>query len=109
MTADPLRVALPSTLRWTGEPAVFDPQRPNWQAQGACLGADPDLFFPERNGDVRPAKAICATCPVKRECLDYALETRQMFGIWGGLSEKQRKALRPRRRTNGELVQEEIA
>lgn len=66
-----------------------------WKDQAACLDADPDLFVGD---DVTPiererAVAICHGCPVREECLAYALDTRQMFGIWGGLDERQRRAV----------------
>lgn len=78
---------------------TFD--RPQWQARGACVGADPDLFFPER-GDhaaIQAALAICATCTVRAECLDYALTTRQNVGILGGTTASQRKQTLRSRRT----------
>ena len=90
----------------TGDPVVYAPEWPEWRRDAACLGAGPNAFYPERGEDVLAAKAVCAECPVKQDCLDYALETRQLFGIWGGLSERQRRALRPRRRTNGQVVEE---
>lgn len=95
---EPQLVAIPSTLRWTGEPAVYTPERPHWQQHGACLASDPDTFFPERGEDSRPAKEICRGCPVRQECLDYALDTRQLYGIWGGTSERERRRMRPRAR-----------
>lgn len=65
-----------------------------WSAYGGCASADPDLFFPEPGADTAPAREICRSCPVRRMCLDYALETRQKFGIWGGMTENQRRRLR---------------
>ena len=68
-----------------------------WTADAECKGVDPDLFFPQGKGDnatIRAAKAICAVCPVADECLDYALRTGQKFGVWGGTSERERKAMR---------------
>ena len=72
-----------------------------WQAKAACRGPHTALFFPpshfERKDDkeIREsrAKAICAICSVRRECLDYALRIREPHGIWGGLNEIERKAL----------------
>ena len=72
-----------------------------WQAKAACRGPQTSLFFPpshfERKDDkeIREAraKAICATCPVKRSCLDYALRIREPHGIWGGLNEVERRTL----------------
>lgn len=68
-----------------------------WQDYGNCRGADADLFFPERGASTRRAKAICDGCPVRRECLDYALAHGEKFGIWGGLSERERRRVRRER------------
>jgi len=71
-----------------------------WMADAACAhlnlpAAEVDrLFFPQRHESVERGKAICAGCPVRAECLDYALTTRQTFGIWGGTSERQRREMR---------------
>ena len=65
-----------------------------WQDQAACLGIDPDLFFPERGASTREAKGICASCSVKVDCLEYALANSEKFGIWGGLSERERRRIR---------------
>jgi WhiB family redox-sensing transcriptional regulator len=65
-----------------------------WQDQASCLGMDPDLFFPERGASTREAKAICAACPVRVDCLEYALANAEKFGIWGGLSERERRRIR---------------
>ena len=65
-----------------------------WADQAACLVAEPDTFFPEKGGSTREAKRICNDCPVKAECLEYALENDERFGIWGGMSERERRKLR---------------
>lgn len=72
-------------------------ERPDWQVDAACKGSNPDLFFPDRGASTRKAKAICASCPVKRECLDYAVEMNEKFGIWGGVSERGRRGIRKAR------------
>lgn len=69
-----------------------------FMAFGACRGADPDLFFPAQGESLDPAKQICAECVVRDECLEYALEQRERFGVWGGTSERERRRLRRRRR-----------
>jgi WhiB family transcriptional regulator, redox-sensing transcriptional regulator len=56
------------------------------------------IFFPERGGSLKRARVICARCPVKAECLAYALEKGEAFGIWGGTSEKERRELQRTRR-----------
>jgi len=68
-----------------------------WRIDAACRDLDVALFFPEPGGDSTPAKAVCARCPVRDECLDFALASRQDDGIWGGLDETERRRLRRRR------------
>jgi WhiB family transcriptional regulator, redox-sensing transcriptional regulator len=65
-----------------------------WASKAECLYAEPDTFFPEKGGSTREAKRICSRCPVRAECLDYALENEERFGIWGGLSERERRRLK---------------
>jgi WhiB family redox-sensing transcriptional regulator len=69
----------------------------SWQDYANCRGADADLFFPERGASTRKAKAICGACEVKGKCLDYAIEMGEKFGIWGGLSERERRRVRRER------------
>lgn len=88
-------VALPSTLRWT-EASFFWPEKPEWMALGSCRGCDPDLWYAERGESTAQAKEICAACPVRGECLDYALANRELYGVWGGCSERERRRLRVR-------------
>ena len=68
-----------------------------WQDAGACRGADADLFFPERGASTRRAKQICSECAVRVECLEYAICTGEKFGIWGGMSERERRRIRKER------------
>jgi len=68
-----------------------------WVDQALCAQTDPELWFPEKGGATHVAKAICAQCFVAAECLDYALTTNERFGVWGGLSERERRALNPDR------------
>lgn len=65
-----------------------------WADEALCAQTDPDSFFPEKGGSVREAKAVCASCDVREQCLAYALEQGEPFGIWGGLSERERRRLR---------------
>jgi len=65
-----------------------------WQADALCAQTDPEAFFPEKGGSTRDAKRICTTCEVKAQCLEYALQNDERFGIWGGLSERERRRLR---------------
>ncbi len=65
-----------------------------WQADALCAETDPEAFFPEKGGSTRDAKRICESCEVRQQCLEYALENDERFGIWGGLSERERRKLR---------------
>ena len=67
--------------------------RPAWQQQAACHGMTA-LFFPTRGEDARPARAICAGCPVRTECLDFAIDGGDHHGVFGGTSERERRSLR---------------
>ncbi len=67
-----------------------------WTEFAACQYTDGDLWFPEKGGSVRAAKRICGGCAVRAECLAYALENDEQFGVWGGLSERERNGSRPR-------------
>jgi WhiB family redox-sensing transcriptional regulator len=67
-----------------------------WQERALCAETDPEAFFPEKGGSTREAKKICTGCEVKAECLEYALANDERFGIWGGLSERERRRLRRR-------------
>lgn len=71
-----------------------------WRELAACSGRTDDLFFPSNESDfsmVRNAKALCRACPVLEECLQYALDTKQTEGIWGGLTSRERRAARRER------------
>ncbi len=68
----------------------------SWQEGALCAETDPEAFFPEKGGSTREAKKICTGCEVKAECLEYALANDERFGIWGGLSERERRRLRRR-------------
>jgi WhiB family redox-sensing transcriptional regulator len=77
---------------WTLEPPE------DWTELALCSQIDPELFYPDKGGDTKPAKRICADCEVRAECLAYALQHGERFGVWGGLSERERRRLVPRRR-----------
>lgn len=66
----------------------------SWQTQANCMGVDPDLFFPERGASTREAKEVCRGCVVREDCLEFALANGEKFGIWGGMSERERRRLR---------------
>lgn len=65
-----------------------------WQERALCAQTDPEAFFPEKGGSTREAKRICMGCEVRDECLEYALANDERFGIWGGLSERERRRLK---------------
>nr|WP_221219292.1 WhiB family transcriptional regulator [Prauserella isguenensis] len=67
-----------------------------WQERALCAQTDPEAFFPEKGGSTREAKRICQGCEVKDDCLEYALAHDERFGIWGGLSERERRKLKKR-------------
>ena len=74
----------------------------DWRSRAACLRLDTDLFFPREETEwdeqqVEDAKAVCRNCAVQSVCLEFALATRQKQGIWGGLTEDERRSLRRRR------------
>lgn len=75
---------------------LFDAIEQDWQEQALCAQTDPEAFFPEKGGSTREAKRICRACGVRDECLEYALEHDERFGIWGGLSERERRRLKKR-------------
>jgi WhiB family redox-sensing transcriptional regulator len=69
-----------------------------WKADAACRDLPTSLFFPDAEADSAPALAVCAGCPVREQCLDFALRTRQDDGVWGGHTESERKRLRRTRK-----------
>ena len=89
----------PATM--SGSTTAADParERPDWRDRAACRDADPDLFFPDDTRSarvqVKTAKLICAACPVSSSCLSWALSSGQEAGIWGGLTEGERRRLLP--------------
>ncbi len=89
---DPIKLGVPGVSNGT----VGDDNPLSWQADALCSQTDPEAFFPEKGGSTRDAKRICSSCSVKSECLEYALENDERFGIWGGLSERERRRFRRR-------------
>ena len=67
-----------------------------WRELAACRGTDLEVFFPGRGESAGPARQVCAACPVRQPCLDYAITNRIVHGIWGGLTERERRALQSR-------------
>ena len=79
---------------------------PEWVSGALCAQTDPEVFYPQVGGTVRPAKNVCRSCPVLAECRDYALTTGELDGVWGGLSENERRRLRRQARRTGTPVTE---
>ena len=79
-----------------GPSSGSDADEQGWQESALCAETDPEAFFPEKGGSTREAKKICTGCEVRAECLEFALANDERFGIWGGLSERERRRLRRR-------------
>ena len=96
MSQIPSQATQPASNTVTETVIGLEPIEPeeSWQNLANCLGVDPDLFFPERGASTKEAKAVCRACVVREDCLEYALENSEKFGIWGGLSERERRRLR---------------
>ena len=90
---DPIRLGVPGVRR-TSALDDDDDSPLAGQVDALCSQTDPEAFFPEKGGSTRDAKRVCASCEVKAECLEYALQNDERFGIWGGLSERERRRLR---------------
>jgi WhiB family transcriptional regulator, redox-sensing transcriptional regulator len=84
--------------------SIIDDQRPSWQHEGECNGLNFEqidhVFYPSQGQSIKEARKICAPCPVKQECLDYALEKGERFGIWGGLTTRERNRILKKQKLN---------
>ncbi|WP_445154971.1 WhiB family transcriptional regulator [Arthrobacter sp. Hor0625] len=89
-TAQPVWIGLPLRQDFDDEGEL------GWQTDALCAQTDPEAFFPEKGGSTRDAKKVCGACNVRSQCLEYALANDERFGIWGGLSERERRRLRKR-------------
>jgi WhiB family redox-sensing transcriptional regulator len=87
------RFSPPATLSVMHMDTITPPEL-EWQQEALCAQTGADFFFPEPGSSVREAKRICGMCPIRAACLTYALEHDERFGVWGGLSEKERLELR---------------
>lgn len=89
-------IAGPAKAQRSPEPPAVHrrAQAGEWLTLAACRGLDPELFFPGQGEATGPAKAVCAVCPVQAECLELALTNREKFGVWGGKSDRERRAIR---------------
>lgn len=90
---------LPPPTQPVGDIGVSTEAPTHWQSRAACIGHDSDLWFPERGASIDEARDICWSCPVRLDCLQYALDHREIHGVWGGLSQRQLRRIRSKRRT----------
>ena len=90
---DPIKLGVPGVRQHVADE---DENPLAWQSDSLCAQTDPEAFFPEKGGSTRDAKKICTSCEVRTQCLEYALSNDERFGIWGGLSERERRKLRKR-------------
>lgn len=79
-------------------PAPTRPYADDWREAAVCAQTDPEAYFPIKGGSARPAKQVCAICPVRTECLDDALATDERHGVRGGLSARESRPLLRQRR-----------
>jgi WhiB family redox-sensing transcriptional regulator len=100
--ADPYRDSYADEFAADAEPQLYAtdgaPGDESWRLDALCAETDPEAFFPEKGGSTREAKRVCAGCPVRLQCLEMALQNDERFGIWGGLSERERRRVRLQRR-----------
>ncbi|MEV8023367.1 WhiB family transcriptional regulator [Microbacterium sp. NPDC080220] len=88
-------IAVPAstpTVKWTGIAALITPEP--WVQDALCATTDPEIFHPPKGGSTAAAKAVCARCDVREQCLAYALRTNQTESIWGGKSARERRTMR---------------
>lgn len=99
------RVQLGGTVREIIRLSNIDPDH-EWQDDANCLGVGLNLFFPERGVSTSEAKEVCRDCPVRNVCLEYAIVNSEKFGVWGGLSERERRRIR---RTRAQIHRKTLA
>lgn len=73
---------------------IIELHLPPWIGDAVCAQTDPEVFFPEKGASSGPARQVCKGCKVRKDCLEYALKTGQRFGVWGGMSERNRRKMR---------------
>ncbi|PZS27182.1 MAG: hypothetical protein DLM58_19165 [Pseudonocardiales bacterium] len=92
----PTRRAAPSTADDLAALLGSDPGAHDWRVSAVCAQTDPGLFYPDKGESARPGKRVCTGCPVRAQCLQWALEHDERHGIWGGLSDRERRRLKRR-------------
>ena len=99
MTAHEDGILVRGAAPWGGTPRMDSwPEPPEWMGGALCAQTDPEAFFPEKGASTKAAKRICGSCPVRDECLEYAIENEVRFGVWGGLSDRERRRVARQRR-----------
>jgi WhiB family redox-sensing transcriptional regulator len=72
---------------------MLNEARLTWQEEGSCRGVDPEVFFPISDDDAWRAKEICGVCHVRSDCLAFSLQNRERYGVWGGVTERERSEM----------------
>lgn len=99
MTAHENGILIPGAAPWGGTPRMDAwPEPPAWMGDALCAQTDPEIFFPDKGGSTRAGKRVCGVCPVRDECLEYAITADVRVGLWGGLSAGERLRLVRERR-----------
>lgn len=88
---------LETQARAVAQTAPFSLHLPDWYEDALCAQTDPEAFFPEKGGSTRNAKAMCLRCDVREQCLEAAIDRDERFGIWGAMSERDRRKEKKRR------------
>lgn len=86
--------ALPNDAKYLKINLKAHIENPNWQLKGSCRGLDPNFFHPSKGESSDTPKMMCKNCPVKESCLSFAIVNFEKFGVWGGTSERERRAIR---------------
>jgi WhiB family redox-sensing transcriptional regulator len=73
---------------------------PEWTRKALCAEVDPEIFFPDKGERTAHVKQICKACIVKVECLEYSIQNNERFGVWGGLTEHDRRKVRARKKVS---------
>ena len=91
-------VPFPDLVSFRSHEDVVPLTNQTWRQHAACRGVEPDIFYPASDEEAEVAKAVCAVCPVRQPCLEYALSSRERDGVWGGATEKERRRILRQRR-----------
>lgn len=109
LVKDPLALAQALEALGFAQASEEDEPPADWREDGSCAQVDPELFYPEKNVSPKTAKKVCAACPVKDLCLEWALENDERYGVWGGTTENERKQLRKDRKESDAIAAAQLA